>query len=169
MQVTVIGIGQTIRGDDGAGIAAVRRWQQSFSRTAQRPDVRIQYVELPGLNLLDLLEGSDGAVLVDAVEDLSDPGTIHRLGPNDLASFTSGSQSAHGWGVAETLALARQVQPNLGLIPIRLVGITAAQMQLGAAMSEAVERALQAACVAIEAEVRALLSATEAPRRPSPE
>ncbi len=158
-----------MRGDDGAGVAAVRLWQQSFPRTAQRPDVSIQYVELPGLNLLDLLEGFDGAVLVDAVEDLSVPGTIHRLGPDDLASFTGGSHSAHGWGVAETLALARQLQPNLSPIPVRLVGLTAAQMQLGAAMSKAVERALPAACVAIEAEVRALLAATELPSRPSPQ
>ena len=164
MRVTVLGIGQTMRGDDAAGIAAVRLWQQSFPQTAERPELIVEYVELPGLSLLDLLDGFDAAVLVDAVLGAGVPGTIHRLGPDGLAAFTSGTQSAHGWGVAETLALARQVKPDLALIPIRLVGIAAAQIQLGAALTEAVARALPAACEAIEAEVRTLLATPGLPR-----
>ena len=120
MKVIVIGIGQTMRGDDGAGISAVRSWQQSFPHTAQGSDVSVQFAELPGLNLLDLLEGFEGAVLVDAVDAASVPGTIYRLGPADLAAFTSASHSAHGWGVAETLELAQQLKPDRDMIPIRL-------------------------------------------------
>lgn len=159
MKIAVIGIGQTVRGDDGAGIAAVRKWQQSFPHTATRPDVSIHLSELPGLNLLDLLEGFNAAVLVDALEGGGVPGTIHRLGPDEIAVFASGARSAHGWGVAETLALAQHVNSGLGRMAIRLVGITAEQMHLGAGLSKAVQLSLPTACEAIDAEVRIFLAA----------
>ncbi|HEX8991634.1 MAG TPA: hydrogenase maturation protease [Anaerolineales bacterium] len=160
MKITVIGIGQTVRGDDGAGIAAVRKWQESFPHTATRPDVSVHFSELPGLDLLDLLEGFDAAVLVDALDGGGVPGTIHRLGPDEIAAFASGARSAHGWGVGETLALAQHVNSGLGRIPIRLVGITAEQMQLGAVLSRAVQQSLPAAAEAIDAEVQRFLAAS---------
>lgn len=156
MRVTVIGIGQTLRGDDAAGIEAVRLWETAFPHTALHNDVSVQYSELPGLALLDMLDGFDGAVIVDAVESGGQPGKVHRIAQEELAAFTAGSKSAHGWGVAETLELGRQLNPAREM-HIRLVGIQAGQMELGQPMSAAVQEALEAASRAIEAEVQALL------------
>jgi hydrogenase maturation protease len=112
MKLTVIGIGQTLRGDDAAGVEAVRRWQAAYPATASRKDVTVTLSELPGLALLDQLEGFDSAILVDAVQSSAEPGVIHRLTPHDLDAFGSGSGSAHGWGIAETLKLDRQLNPD---------------------------------------------------------
>lgn len=158
-RVIVIGVGQTMRGDDAAGIEAVRRWERLYSATAARSDVSVQYSELPGLGLLDLLEGYDAAVIVDAIDSTAVPGTVHRLSPDELESFGMGAKFAHGWGVAETLQLDSQLNPARAPIRIRLVGIAAAHMELSTALSDAVEKALPAACEAIEAEVRDLLLA----------
>ncbi len=158
MRVTVIGVGQALRGDDAAGIEAVRRWEQVYSETAARPEVHIQYSELPGLALLDLLEGFDAAVIVDAVEGMSHPGRVHQLGSDQLESFTTGAKSAHGWGVAETLKLGQQLGILNSQLRIRLVGVEAVQTGMGMPLSNAVEKALPAACHAIEAEVRQALS-----------
>ncbi len=147
-----------MRGDDAAGIEAVRRWERVHAETAARPDVLVQYNELPGLALLDLLEGFDAAVIVDAVEGMAHPGRIHRVGPDEPESFTTGAKSAHGWGVAETLKLGQQLGLLGPQLRIRLVGIEAAQTGMGMPLSDAVEKALPAACEAIEAEVRQLLS-----------
>ncbi len=156
MRVTVIGIGQTLRGDDAAGTEAVRLWETTYPHTALRDDVSVQISELPGLALLDMLDGFDAAVIVDAVESGGKPGKIHRLSPEELAAFTAGSKSAHGWGVAETLELGCQLNPARQM-RLRLVGIEAGQMELGKPMSQAVQGALEAASRAIEAEVQALL------------
>src|SRR5512141_1821611 len=94
MKLTVIGIGQTLRGDDAAGIEAVRRWQEAYPATASRTDVTAQFSELPGLALIDMLDGYNAAVLVDAVKSSAEPGVIHRLRPEDLASFDAGAKSA---------------------------------------------------------------------------
>src|SRR5512142_290651 len=122
MRLTVIGMGQTLRGDDAAGIEAVRRWERLFPGTAGRPDVNVQYSELPGLGLMDLLEGYDAAVLVDAVSSAAAAGKVYRLDPDQLESFGVGGKSAHGWGIAETLQMDRQMNPTRRM-RIRLVGI----------------------------------------------
>src|SRR5512142_676272 len=106
-KVAVVGIGQGLRGDDAAGLEAVRRWQEKFPETASRPEVRVEMNELPGLALLGLIEDAEAAVLVDAVQSSALPGTIHLLKQEELSAFASHAKTAHGWGVAETLDLGR--------------------------------------------------------------
>jgi hydrogenase maturation protease len=158
MRLIVIGIGQTLRGDDAAGVEAVRRWQKAYPATAGRPGLRVEFSELPGLGLLDLLEGFDAALLVDAVQSANQPGYIHRLAPEQLAAFGTETKSAHGWGVAESLQLGRQLNPSGPEVSIRLIGIEAQQVELGQPMSDAVEQAMPIVCRAIEEEVLALLA-----------
>ncbi len=157
MDIVVIGIGQSLRGDDGAGLAAVRRWQEAFPATARR--VRVETAELPGLGLLDLLAGARAAVLVDAVRaDSLAPGAVLRLDPEEAAAFAPGAGSAHGWGAAETLALGRALDPSLAACRIRLIGVVGADFATGAGLSPQVRAALEAAAAAIEEEVGRLLS-----------
>lgn len=154
-KVAVIGIGQSLRGDDAAGLEAVRQWREKFPETAGRPEVRVETCELPGLALVDMFNDFDAAILVDAIQSHAAPGTIHCLSEKDLSAFSSDSKSAHGWGVAETLTLSRELSKNLP--PVRLIGIEAAQMTLGASISKAVEDAIPKACEAIKQAVKSLL------------
>ncbi len=85
--IVVIGIGQTLRGDDGAGIRAVQRWQAAYPATASHPQLRVELEELPGLSLLDRLSGADAAILVDAVRSGAPPGCLYRLELSDLDAF----------------------------------------------------------------------------------
>lgn len=154
-RVAVIGIGQSLRGDDATGLEAVRQWREKFPETAGRPEVRVEASELPGLTLLDLLGDVEAAVIVDAVQSARPPGTIHRLTEDELQSFTSSAKSAHGWGLAETLlmgGLTMEARPQ-----IRIVGITVGQMEMGTGLSGAVSEAIPKACEVIEEEVNTLL------------
>ncbi len=138
--ILLVGIGQSLRGDDAAGLEAVRLWQESFPENTL--DVQVDLCELPGLNLLDLLAGTSTAILVDAVISGAEPGTIHRLDREQLAAFMPGSSSAHGWGVAETLALGSLMDPLALPGKIILIGIEVRQMELGAGLSRDVKNAL---------------------------
>ena len=153
--VVVIGIGQSLRGDDAAGLEAMRQWRERFPETATRSEIRIEACELPGLMLLDLFAEAEAVVLVDAVQSSAEPGTIHRLGTEELASFTTGSKSAHGWGVAETLRLRAQL--TYAQVDIRIICIEAGQMELGSGLSQAVESAMPMLCKVIEEELHTLL------------
>ncbi len=157
MRLVVIGVGQGLRGDDAAGQEVVRLWQQAYPETAARPGVRVESTDRSGLALLDLLDGVDAAVLVDAVRSSSQPGTLHRLDPDQLSLTLSDSGSSHGWGLAGTLKLIRSLGTSRTIMPIRLVGIEAAQADFGAGLSAPVQQALPLACQALQDEVLSFL------------
>jgi hydrogenase maturation protease len=155
MNILILGIGQSLRGDDAAGLEAVRLWQTQHPDSAAQ--VQVELSELPGLALLNLLEGMDAAILVDAVQSSATTGTLIRLGPDELASFTSEAGCAHCWGVAETLQLGRSLYPSLADCRISLIGIEAGPMDMGADLSPQVQAALIGAATMIEKEVQGLL------------
>jgi hydrogenase maturation protease len=153
--IAVIGIGQSLRGDDGAGLAAVRLWQDNYPSTAQAPNIRVDLAENPGINLLNLLEGADSAILVDSVQSGAKPGTLHCLVESDITAFLGGANSAHGWGVAETLALGRLINPEDLPTKLVLIGIEAGGMELGEVLSPDVAAALPEVVRLIEELIKA--------------
>ncbi len=151
--IKVIGIGQSLRGDDAAGLAASRLWQQTYQVRNVRPNVQLELTELPGIGLLSLLEGARVAILVDAVRSGARVGTIYELIENQLEAFTNEAGSAHGWGVAETLSLGRKLMPSTLPDKLILIGIEAGQLNLGETLSLEVETALPEVARLIEQNV----------------
>lgn len=157
MEIIVIGIGQSLRGDDGAGLAVVQHWQALYPVQADANQVRVELAELPGLSLLDLLAGCQAALIVDAVRSGATPGTLQVLEENQLAAFLPESGSAHAWGIAETLALGRRQQPESLPYRLLLLGIEAGSLELGTGLSPQVIEALPAAAHKIQ-EILELIS-----------
>lgn len=155
--IYLIGIGQTLRGDDGAGLAAVQLWKNTHRNEELGSYLEVHLVESPGIGLLSLLEGSDAAVLVDAVQSGIEPGTLHLLSENDLEAFMAGAGSAHGWGVAETLALGRQVKIDTLPPKILIIGIEAGRVEVGTGLSPEVTSALTDAAALISKTIEELL------------
>lgn len=141
----VIGIGQALRGDDAAGLEIVKRWQAGHPETANDAQVVVELAPLPGLSLLSFLECVDAAILVDAMSSGAPAGTLHVLNQADLASFGSDAQSAHGWGVAETLALGENLYGDKLPGQISLLAIETGTVEMGSQLSPAVQEALPAA------------------------
>jgi len=155
--ILVIGIGQTFRSDDGAGIAAVAQWRDAYPVSSQDPSLRIEFAEVTGLALLDDLLGAQAAILVDAVSSgIQPPGSIHLIREVELDAFTKGSASAHGLGVAETLTLGRRVYPDQMPETVILIGIEVAELGMGEGLSPLVRAAIPAAAELIEEQVQKL-------------
>ena len=133
--MTIIGVGNVMRGDDGVGILAVRRLRERL------PEARI--VESSGdfADILDVMEGEDGLILIDAMRCPAAPGTVHRI-DGHAGQFPTNlfRTSSHAVGVAEAMELARA----LGRLPGHLVfyGIAGAQFAPGDSISAAVRRGL---------------------------
>jgi len=153
IQIVILGIGQSLRGDDAVGLEAIRLWQRTYPKTAADPRLRIQEADVPGLELIDLLAGTDRCLLVDAVQSGAAPGTLHLVNLDEVVSFGGGSGSAHGWGVAETISLARTlgyVLPN----QISILGIEAQSFEMGAPLSKAVANSLAKAVDMLEESIQ---------------
>ena len=158
MKVILVGVGQSLRSDDAVGMVAVQEWQSKYQQSADNPDLRVEIAQLSGLALLDLISGTYAAIIVDAVRSGSDVGTIHQVTFNDLATFTSGSNSAHGWGVAETLALGMKLYPQSLPQIILLIGIEGERFDPGESLSPGVVDKLPDIVNVIEEKIQHLLA-----------
>lgn len=147
--VLVIGIGPVLRGDDSAGPLAVARWRKREGVT-NRPSTEVICLEAPGIGLLDAMDGVRKVVLVDAVRSGAPPGSLHRVSAEALQAFTSDTRSAHGWGVGETLALARLACPERLPEDLNIIGIEIKSVGLGQELTPEVAASLDAAADLIE-------------------
>ncbi|MGH0034046.1 MAG: hydrogenase maturation protease [Myxococcota bacterium] len=138
MRIRVVGIGSDF-GDDAAGPRVVALLA---ARGALPEDVEAVRCSRP-IELVDLLEGFDGAVLVDATVSGRPPGTVHEPALDELCEARP--VSSHGLGVREALSMAKA----LGRAPerIAIVGVEALSTSgpdVSAPVREALERAAAA-------------------------
>jgi hydrogenase maturation protease len=127
----VVGIGNADRGDDAAGLLAVRR---------------LRGLRIAGLSdctdLFDLWAEEEDVIVIDAMVTGAPVGTVRRF---EVGAFTlpvGAFPSTHSFGLAETVELARA----LGKIPAKLTifGIEAGRVGLGEGLSPEVDRAIDA-------------------------
>ncbi|MDP3063769.1 MAG: hydrogenase maturation protease [Chloroflexota bacterium] len=132
--VLLVGVGNDYRGDDAAGLAVARRL-----KAMRLPGVAVVEATGDGASLLDVWQGHEHVVIVDAVSSGAVPGTVHRFDahakPIPMELFRS---STHAFGLADAIELARA----MGQLPQRLVvyGIEGRRFEVGAGLSEEVER-----------------------------
>ncbi len=89
MKTIVLGLGNTLLSDDGAGIFTARKVREAVGGAAD-----VAEAETAGMDIIEILEGYDRAVIIDAVTlNGVEPGTVLKLKPNSfkttprLASF----------------------------------------------------------------------------------
>ena len=118
--IRIIGVGSPF-GQDRYGWQAVDALRDS-DLLRHYPDglVSLHRCDRPGMDLLNVMRGADGVIIIDAVQSAADPDTLHCLDVQDPI-VEHGLLSSHGFGVAATLELGRV----LGDLPqhIRIVGI----------------------------------------------
>ncbi|MGD8940635.1 MAG: hydrogenase maturation protease, partial [Gammaproteobacteria bacterium] len=120
-RIIVVGVGSPY-GDDSLGWEVVRqlRLHPKIQQLAVR-HVAIQCADRPGIDLLNLINHSDTALLIDAAVSDFPPGTITRLEDDDIDTVLNNT-STHDFGVLETIALGKA----LNQLPQRVIvlGIT---------------------------------------------
>ena len=132
----IIGIGNLFRGDDAVGLLAVRRLRERLDSP-----VEVLEAEGDGLALLDLMEGADLVILIDAVKSGGHPGATIRLDLSKESRWGSLAPcSTHAVGIAEAIDLAR----TLGRLPkqVILYGVQIDSLEPGAPLSESVRSGL---------------------------
>jgi hydrogenase maturation protease len=127
----VIGLGNPFRRDDAAGLAVARGVRHA--KAFQRPN--------GCLDLLDLWEGAEDVVVVDAMRSGRAPGTVRVFDAlSEAMDVADGFASTHGLGLLSAVGIGRA----LGRMPDRLLvyGIEVADARPGVMMSNAVTAAV---------------------------
>ena len=147
--VQIIGIGNPLRHDDGAGPAVVQRLRQQLP-----PTVTIIEHNGDGANLMECWDSTDEVVLVDAACSGGEPGTVYRFDASETPlSRGLFHYSSHLFSVAEAVEMAR----SLGRLPKRLIvyGIEGAMFDYGVGLSPTTASAVETVAKAILADLRA--------------
>ncbi len=146
----ILGLGNSLRGDDGAGPAVVA----ALSAGTLPPRVDLLDGGTPGLETVLLFEGYQRVFIVDAADMGLPPGAWRRFTP-DTAQIRSSEAALggtlHTAGLAEALALARA----LNLLPDELIiyGIQPLELVWEEGLTEPLTAALPSLIAAITEEV----------------
>jgi len=105
MKTLVLGIGNPILCDDGAGIRVARE----VAKQVNRPQITVAETSEVWLSLLDSIADYDKAVIIDAVQTKNgQAGQIYRMGPEDF-SFAKHFSSPHQINLVTALEIGKML------------------------------------------------------------
>ena len=109
MRTLVLGIGNTILGDDGIGVHVARE----LARRIDDENIDIKDTSIDSLNLLDWFIGYDRMIVIDAIitED-EKVGEIYRLQPENIRCPSSPFVSPHHANLTSTLEMGKSLFPS---------------------------------------------------------
>jgi hydrogenase maturation protease len=141
--IVVLGIGNTLLGDEGAGVHALRRLEASC---AGRSDVEFVDGGTLSFTLAGVIESRPALIVLDAAEMKAAPGSVAVFVGEDMDAFLGSERkrSVHEVGLLDLMALAALG----GHLPARraLIGIQPQAIDWSEAPSEIVARAIPEAC-----------------------
>lgn len=149
LNVLVLGLGNILLSDEGAGIKAIKELQRRYDCSDA-----VEFIDggTMGLELLPYFEGRSHVLIIDAVKTGSAPGTIIRI--EDPPAYFSSKTSPHQIGLADVLGIAAIT----GDLPrnITLFGIEPKQLSTGLDLSAEVSRNLNRLVDTVAAELKAI-------------
>lgn len=137
-RLSVIGIGNSILSDEGAGLHMARRLEKRWSFT---PRVDFCYAETAGLGISEVLAGYSSVILLDTAFSRQDPGSVIVFDKQQLLQAAdSPAEDGHALGLKKGLEFSRLT----GTLPedLLLVAIVPAVIAYGECLSEIVEKSM---------------------------
>lgn len=129
----ILGVGNYLLSDDGVSVHAIERML-----TLHQLPAEIQVVDggTCGLDLLQYLEGISRLIIVDAVNNRAEPGTLIRLTGDQVPAYLSLKISPHDIGLPDLLATAklRDLYPQ----QVVVLGIQPESLAVGVELTPAV-------------------------------
>jgi len=119
MKTLVLGLGNPILSDDGAGI----RVAQEVGKQLNDPQITVAETSAAGLSLLDSIVGYDKVIIIDAIQTKKgQAGQIYRMKSEDF-SFAKHFSSPHQTNLVTALELGKM----LGLVMPQKITIFAVE------------------------------------------
>jgi len=128
----VLGVGNTLRRDDGVGPAVIKLLQQE-----NLPNVDLLDGGIDGLGLIDVINQYQRAIIIDAVDMRLTPGSVKLFTASDAKiNIKNDALSTHGFGLAEVIGLLEQLGCDT---EIKIIGVQPQDISFGEGLTEVVE------------------------------
>ncbi|MCK5038275.1 MAG: hydrogenase maturation protease [Thermoplasmata archaeon] len=107
MKQAIIGIGNPLMGDDGAGIAVLNKLK---GRKSELPE-DIDYVEMGtgGINLVHVIADYDRVVIIDAAQFGGQPAEVRKFRPDEVQTLKTQGYSLHDWDLFTSLDISKRM------------------------------------------------------------
>jgi hydrogenase maturation protease len=140
MKTLVLGIGNSLRSDDGIGIHVV----ESLREENLREGVNIRE-GLSGLDILGAIAGYERVIMIDAIKCGGEPGTVYKFSVGDLhAQQTLHAFSTHDVDIPTMLKLGRDLYPGKMPEDIVIIAVEAEDIEtFSETCTPKVEKAIQ--------------------------
>ncbi len=117
-QILVLGVGNILLGDEGAGVEAVELMQERYDFTDN-----VEFLDggTAGFELLSFLDDKTDLFIFDAIIDDDKPGTVKKFNLDNPPAFFQDRISPHQLGLSEmlsTAALTDDLPENITLFGI---------------------------------------------------
>ena len=126
MRIVVLGIGNTILSDEGAGVRAA----EAFEANYDFPD-NVEVIDggTSGMELLGPLSDTDLLIILDAIKANRPPGTVVKLAGSEVPVFFRAKLSPHQISICDVLAgLEFSGDPPGDMV---LIGVEPLSLELG--------------------------------------
>ncbi|BAU87853.1 hydrogenase maturation protease [Streptomyces laurentii] len=151
-RITVVGVGNEFRRDDGLGPAVITRLKEGRATRPLPPGTVLASSDGDPGRLIGLWEEAGLAVVVDAAHvHPGCPGRVHRLELGEHGVRRPGAASTHGLGLGEAVELSRV----LGRLPAHLIvyAVESGDGSLGTGLTKAVAAVVEPLARRIEKDI----------------
>ena len=146
MKTVVLGLGNTLLGDDGVGIYALNELQSNWQDHENQNSIEFVDGGTLSFTLTETLYGADNLIVIDAAQLNANPGEVKVFTNDDMDSFvrTSNCSSVHEVSLSELLDMARL----LDTLPTRraLIGVQPETVDWADQPTEIVKKAIPVMC-----------------------
>lgn len=149
MNVLVLGLGNILMDDDGAGVRIAQELAPVFSSKDEK--LRIVDGGTLGLDLLPIIEWAEKLIIVDACDLEMDPGTVVRIEGEDIEPVFEKKLSPHQMGLKDLLITAELADSR----PPHIVffGIQTGSIEMNMTLTPPVAKNMQKLRSAVTSEV----------------
>ena len=128
-RISVVGVGNILYRDEGAGVYAARYLQQAYRFT---PEIEVADGAALGFSLMDFFEGSSTVIVLDALLADAEPGAVYRLETERLLDLgPEVTPTAHEVDPIHLLKRARAFGHSTEMVLLGIVPEDTSQMALG--------------------------------------
>jgi len=140
-KICVLGIGNTLMGDDGVGVEVV----EQLDAVAMGPSVEVVAGATAGMALVHHFTDSELVFVIDAIDADAEPGAIFRFDPDDAGVMNLRSNNIHGMGLPYMVTAARLkgATPEVLVFAVQVGSVTPRDRELTPEVQAAVERVRQ--------------------------
>jgi hydrogenase maturation protease len=150
-KILIVGFGNILMGDDGAGINLIQR----MANCQLSEQVELLDGGVNSFAALAELQEASLAILIDTMKGGGEPGDIYRLTQDQIGSQNCGQRmSVHDFSLMDSLQLAKQMGD---LPPIIIYGIEPATVELMTEISAPVAMAVDTVIAKIFEDLRSII------------